>query len=165
MCVWASPLPGQDLWRAECPGVEFLSETLSKKFFQWTACKCISHLYFLSLEATVAHCTPLLPEDLHLDHLLSPDMFSGVLRWRSKSQGAVCKQLPRRALGAPGCPSPCVRTLGTVQGALSSHTRGNTRQCGHPRHVRAHLPESDGRAGGLQNQHWPPDSENLVLQV
>lgn len=37
-------------------------------------------------------------------------MFSGVLRWRSKSQGAVYKQLPGGALGVQGCPSPWVRT-------------------------------------------------------
>ena len=42
--------------------------------------------YFLSHEVTVAPCAPLLPEDLHLDRLLSPDVLSGVLRWRSKSQ-------------------------------------------------------------------------------
>ena len=92
------------------------------------------------------------------------NMFSGVLRWRSKSQGVAYKQLPSGALGVQGCPSPWVRTRHCPGTPVLSQGAAPGR-CGHPRHVRAHLPESDCRTGSLQNQHWPPDSENLVLQV
>lgn len=89
-------------------------------------------------------------------------MAVGCPKVEKQSQGAAYKQL----LGVQGRPSRSVSLHMALPKDPCSSIRGAARgRYAHPSHVGTHLPKSDCRTGGLQSQHWPPGSENLVVLV
>lgn len=93
-------------------------------------------------------------------------MAVGCPKVEKQSQGAAYKQLPGKVLGVQGPPSRSVSLHMALPKDPCSSIRGAARgRYAHPSHVGTHLPKSDCRTGGLQSQHWPPGSENLVVLV